>query len=86
MTISFIMKVNNMRFWIHVVFARDKVLDRREMWKCFHAKLAIESATQGVEDLVFLLSTMPDYNNVSMAKQSPEIILLYRSIGACRPQ
>jgi hypothetical protein len=37
------------------------VLDRIDMWKGFHAELAIEAAAERVENLVFLLCAVPYY-------------------------
>lgn len=31
------------------------------MRECFHSELAVESSAKGIEDLVFLLCTVPDY-------------------------
>lgn len=44
----------------HVGLAFDKVLNRGNVWEGFHAELAIEAAAESVENLVFLLGTMPN--------------------------
>lgn len=36
-------------------------IDSLYMWEGFHAKFAVEAASKGIEDLVLLLCTMPDY-------------------------
>jgi hypothetical protein len=44
-----------------VLLLVDKIVDRGDMGECLHAKLAIESTTECIKDLIFLLRTVPYY-------------------------
>ena len=61
MTVGFVMEIQDLRLREEVPLVFNKVLDRLEMRKCFHAKLAVESSPDATEYLVFLLPTVPDY-------------------------
>jgi hypothetical protein len=65
MPISLIVEVNDMRLGEQVLGIFDKVFNGGQVREGFHAKLAVESATESVEDLILLLSTMPYYDSVS---------------------
>jgi hypothetical protein len=58
-------EVNHMRLWEKILWILDKVFNGGQMWESLHAKFAIEPAAESVEDLIFLLSTVPDYSSLA---------------------
>jgi len=59
MSVRFVVEVDHVALRVELGRIRDEVLDSVDVRESFHAKLAVESATQLVEDLVFLLSAVP---------------------------
>jgi hypothetical protein len=53
-------EVQNVRLRVLVFLVFDKVLNGGHMGECLHTEFTVEPTTQGVEDLVFLLCTVPD--------------------------
>ena len=60
MSVRFIMKIKHVALRVQLRRIGAIVLDRVDMWKCFHAEFAIKSSAEGVEDLILLLGAMPD--------------------------
>lgn len=61
MTICLVVEVDNVRLRELVLRPFDKVVDGGDMGKRLHAKLAIESPTESIEDLILFLGPMPHY-------------------------
>ena len=58
--VRFIVEVYHVALRIQLGFISAVVFDSIDMWEGLHAKLAVESPAKGVEDLIFLLCTVPD--------------------------
>lgn len=54
-----------MRLGEEVIGILDEVFNGGQVGEGFHAKLAVESAAEGIEDLILFLSTVPNYISVS---------------------
>jgi hypothetical protein len=61
------MKIQHMRLREPVCLVFDKIVYCREVRECLHAEFAVEAATEGGEDLVFFLGSVPDYIIISIA-------------------
>ena len=65
--VGFVVEVDDVRLWVEVLWVFDVGLDSGQVRECFHAKLGVEAAAEGVEDLVFLLCAMPHVPLVHVA-------------------
>lgn len=61
MTICLVVEVDNVRLRELVLRPLDKIVDGGDMRKRLHAKLAIESPTESIEDLILFLGSVPHY-------------------------
>lgn len=61
MTICLVVKVQHMTLRVQLRRIGAEVLNGVNMGESFHSKLAVETATKGVKDLVLFLCAMP-YN------------------------
>lgn len=59
MAFSFIVEVKDMRLGVFLFFAFHERFNGLDMWKCLHPEFTIESTSERVEDLIFLLFSMP---------------------------
>lgn len=59
--ISLVVEVEHMRLGIFVFLVLYEVVDRREVRERFHAKFAVKSSPESVEDLILFLCSMPDF-------------------------
>ena len=76
MPIRLIVKIQHMRLRKLVGLVFDKVVYRGQVRECLHAEFAVEPATEGSEDLVFFLGSVPDcilINGLSWLYEEREI-------------
>lgn len=59
MPVRFIVEVDHMALRIELRRIRNEILDSVDVRECLHAEFAIESTTQLIENLIFLLSAVP---------------------------
>ena len=59
MTIGLVVEVHELGLRMTIFLVSGKVFEGAQMREGFHSELAVESSAEGVEDLVFLLGTMP---------------------------
>ena len=67
--IGLVVEIQHMRLRVKILLVLDKVLDSRHVRERLHTKLAVKAAPEGVEDLVFLLRSMPYYYWLAIALQ-----------------
>ena len=94
MAIRLIVEVNDMGLWIHVFFVCDEGLDRGEVRESFHTEFGVKASTEGIKDLIFLLSAVPDIplmhvtnrrigGDFAISPRRARMIWDCRSFGSC---
>lgn len=71
MAIGLVVEVDNVRLRVLVGFVFDKRLNGLHVWKGFHSEFTVESASEGLVDLVLLLCTVPH----CILSQIPQVVL-----------
>ena len=57
--VGFVVKVDHVALGEQLCGISAVISDGVDMWECLHSELAVEAASKRVEDLIFLLCTMP---------------------------